>query len=92
MFNIKTAFISQTAGSASHSNNLTSANDGAQVFVLGVSAGAGCRGDCRHVEVVLITLSCVSQLRQRTVSQQTSFDAPGLRSPAGRVRRLYRCT
>lgn len=39
----------------------------------------------------MITLSCVSQLRQRTVSQQTSFDAPGLRSPAGRVRRLYRC-
>uniref|UniRef100_A0A671WE79 TP53-binding protein 1 n=1 Tax=Sparus aurata TaxID=8175 RepID=A0A671WE79_SPAAU len=57
------------------------------VFVLGVSGGAGCRGDCRHVEVVLITLSCVSQLRQRTVSQQTSFDAPGLRSPAGRGER-----
>uniref|UniRef100_A0A3B4V9P2 TP53-binding protein 1 n=1 Tax=Seriola dumerili TaxID=41447 RepID=A0A3B4V9P2_SERDU len=36
------------------------------------------------VTVVLIALSCVSQLRQRTVSQQTSFDAPGLRSPAGR--------
>lgn len=41
---------------------------------------------CGHVAVVLIALSCVSQLRQRTVSQQTSFDAPGLRSPAGRVR------
>lgn len=37
--------------------------------------------------MVLITLSSVSQLRQRTVSQQTSFDAPGLRSPASRVRR-----
>uniref|UniRef100_A0A3Q3XFZ0 TP53-binding protein 1 n=1 Tax=Mola mola TaxID=94237 RepID=A0A3Q3XFZ0_MOLML len=39
------------------------------------------------VTVVLITLSCVSQLRQRSVSLQTSFDAPGLRSPAGRGER-----
>ncbi|KAK2854288.1 hypothetical protein Q5P01_006949 [Channa striata] len=31
-----------------------------------------------------ITSSPPSKLRQRTVSQQTSFDAPGLRSPAGR--------
>ncbi|XP_040922338.1 TP53-binding protein 1 isoform X2 [Toxotes jaculatrix] len=31
-----------------------------------------------------ITSSPSSKLRQRTVSQQTSFDAPGLRSPAGR--------
>uniref|UniRef100_A0A3Q3JAR8 TP53-binding protein 1 n=1 Tax=Monopterus albus TaxID=43700 RepID=A0A3Q3JAR8_MONAL len=34
--------------------------------------------------VVLTSLCCVSQLHQRTVSQQTSFDAQGLRSPAGR--------
>ncbi|XP_044212627.1 TP53-binding protein 1 isoform X2 [Thunnus albacares] len=31
-----------------------------------------------------ITSSPSNKLRQRTVSQQTSFDAPGLRSPAGR--------
>ncbi|KAM8762418.1 TP53-binding protein 1 isoform 4-T7 [Acanthopagrus schlegelii] len=31
--------------------------------------------------------SSPSKLRQRTVSQQTSFDAPGLRSPAGRGER-----
>ncbi|XP_077942064.1 TP53-binding protein 1 isoform X3 [Gasterosteus aculeatus] len=31
--------------------------------------------------------SSPSKLRQRTVSQQTSFDAPGQRSPAGRVGR-----
>ncbi|XP_026233676.1 TP53-binding protein 1 isoform X3 [Anabas testudineus] len=31
-----------------------------------------------------VTSSPSNKLRQRTVSQQTSFDAPGLRSPAGR--------
>uniref|UniRef100_A0A3Q0RX67 TP53-binding protein 1 n=1 Tax=Amphilophus citrinellus TaxID=61819 RepID=A0A3Q0RX67_AMPCI len=36
------------------------------------------------IVVMLISLSCVSQVHQRTVSQQTSFDAPGFRSPAGR--------
>ncbi|XP_070814491.1 TP53-binding protein 1-like isoform X5 [Chaetodon trifascialis] len=35
----------------------------------------------------IITSSPSNKLRQRTVSQQTSFDAPGLRSPAGRGER-----
>ncbi|XP_070785468.1 TP53-binding protein 1 [Enoplosus armatus] len=35
----------------------------------------------------IIPSSPSSKLRQRTVSQQTSFDAPGLRSPAGRGER-----
>lgn len=33
----------------------------------------------------MINYFCVYQLHQRTVSQQTSFDAPGLHSPTGRV-------
>ncbi|XP_071345711.1 TP53-binding protein 1 isoform X2 [Trachinotus anak] len=48
------------------------------------------RTDARHRVVSqqnsdnTVTSSPSSKLRQRTVSQQTSFDAPGLRSPAGR--------